>query len=122
MVVGDNDGYVTLLTTEGKITREFKAAKAGAKINHCEFSKSAPWLLVTSTGDKCVKLWDIRKIDKKAEPLEVLQQSKPINSACFSLTDGARLLTTDQYDQITVYRYFQFVKKSFSFDDAFNFF
>lgn len=104
MVVGDNDGYATLLTTEGKIIREFKAAKTGSKINSCEFSKAAPWLLVTSTGDKSVKLWDIRKLDNEVKPLQELKQERSINSAYFSLTDGARLLTTDQYDKITVYK------------------
>lgn len=104
MVAGDNNGYLTLMTSDKEIIHKVKACKSNTKITNCEFSKTAPWLLVTSTGQRTVKLWDIRKLDEEHKPLQELEQKRAINAAYFSLTDGARLLTTDQYDRITVYR------------------
>lgn len=121
MVAGDNKGILTFLTTEGELLWEMKAGKT--KITHAEFSKREPWLLCTSTGEMIktadgsrtagvVKLWDIRNMSKdkanEAVPLHVIQENRALNSAYFSLTDGNRLLTTNQGDSIKVYRYLNF--------------
>lgn len=116
MVAGDNKGILTFLTTEGEPLWEIKGGKT--KITHAEFSKREPWLLCTSTGeldktfsDKTmgvVKLWDIRNMSKdkanEVKPLHVIREERALNAAYFSLTDGNRLLTTDQGESIKVYR------------------
>lgn len=108
MVVGDNKGELTILTLEGEVTDRIKLHKASSRISHAEFSKREPWLLCTTSTDYTVKLWDIRQLRKEktglAVPLRTIEHQKGLNAAYFSLTDGCRLLTTDQFDKICVYR------------------
>lgn len=112
MVAGDTRGNLTVLTLEGQTIGTYQLHKKGTKISHAEFSKRQPWLLCTSSTDGSIKFWDIRNInsnDSKCEPLQVIKQPRPINAAYFSLTDGCRLMTTDQSDEIRIYRYDSFL-------------
>ncbi|KAK6629084.1 hypothetical protein RUM43_002901 [Polyplax serrata] len=108
MVVGDTKGGLTILTLDGHVVDTVQLHKKGFKISHAEFSKRETWLLSTSSTDGTLKLWDIRhlKPDKngKIRSLHVINHEKPLNAAYFSLTDGCRLLTTDQKDKIMIYR------------------
>ncbi|XP_077868747.1 DNA damage-binding protein 2-like [Saccoglossus kowalevskii] len=100
VTVGDSVGNALLLSREGKVLWNHKLHKQ--KITHCEFNPQCDWLLVTSSVDKTVKLWDVRMIKGKDSVVHVLNHEKPVNSAYFS-PDNNRLLTTDQYSEIRVY-------------------
>ncbi|KAK3603471.1 hypothetical protein CHS0354_030311 [Potamilus streckersoni] len=54
--------------------------------------------------DRTVQLWDVRMLKDRSSSLAVLKHEKPVNSAYFSSTDGCRLLTTDQNQQLRIYR------------------
>ncbi|MGH0183862.1 UNVERIFIED_CONTAM: hypothetical protein FKN15_013151 [Acipenser sinensis] len=73
------------------------------KVTHVEFNPRCDWLLATASVDQTVKIWDMRHIKDKNSFLHKLPHNKPVNSAHFNPTDGSKLLTTDQYDEIRVY-------------------
>jgi DNA damage-binding protein 2 len=58
--------------------------------------------MVTSSLDKTVKLWDVRKL-QEGKPIVVQTHKKPVNSAYFSPSHGNRILTTDQHSEINVF-------------------
>ncbi|XP_053112391.1 DNA damage-binding protein 2 isoform X2 [Hemicordylus capensis] len=101
VVTSDNVGNVVLLSTEGEKIWNMKLHKK--KVNHVEFNSRCDWLLATASLDQTVKIWDLRNIKDKSSYLHVLPHDKPVNSSYFSPTDGAKLLTTDQYNEIRVY-------------------
>ncbi|KAM8807174.1 DNA damage-binding protein 2 [Eudromia elegans] len=101
VVTGDNVGKVVLLSTSGEEIWKLKLHKK--KVTHVEFNSRCEWLLATASVDQTVKIWDLRNIKDKTSFLHVLPHDKPINSAYFSPTDGAKLLTTDQRSEIRVY-------------------
>ncbi|XP_045613384.1 DNA damage-binding protein 2 isoform X1 [Procambarus clarkii] len=101
MIVGDNKGYVNLLTIDGEKLWEERLHKQ--KVTHIEFCPSMPWCLVTTSVDHTLKVWDVRNMKSRTSCLVTHTHEKPINSAHFSRTDGGRLVTTDQLDEIRVY-------------------
>ncbi|XP_061466925.1 DNA damage-binding protein 2 isoform X2 [Rhineura floridana] len=101
VVTGDNVGNVVLLSTEGEKIWNLKLHKK--KVTHVEFNSRCDWLLATASVDQTVKIWDMRNIKDKSSCLHVLPHDKPVNAAYFSPTDGAKLLSTDQYNEIRVY-------------------
>ncbi|MFT7806921.1 DNA damage-binding protein 2 isoform X1 [Arapaima gigas] len=101
VVTGDNVGRVLLLDINGQELWNQKLHKA--KVSHVEFNPCCDWLLATASVDHTVKLWDLRNIKDKGSFLHEMPHDKAVNSAYFSPTDGSKLLTTDQYDQIRVY-------------------
>lgn len=117
LMVGDNNGNVTLMTKEGE--EVWKARLHKNKVTNIQFSPREPWLVITTSVDNTVKVWDIRMLsnsgssdvkspkggdDRKNRWLQSLDHDKPVNSAYFSPLDGTRLLTTDQHSQLRVYR------------------
>ncbi|XP_014249313.1 DNA damage-binding protein 2-like [Cimex lectularius] len=109
IVVGDVNGILTVLNKDMKQVDSYKIHKR--KLINAEFSNARNWLLVTSSLDHTVKVWDIRNMKKPTVSnkctenyLQVLQHNKAVNSAYFSKTDGNRLLTTDQHNELRVYR------------------
>ena len=54
----NNSGHVDLLALDG--TRVWTQRLHKAKCNHVQFSEREPWMMVTSSGDKTAKVWDIR--------------------------------------------------------------
>ncbi|KAL8601688.1 hypothetical protein ACOMHN_033864 [Nucella lapillus] len=102
VVTGDNVGKTTLLSSDGKKVWTHRLHKQ--KVSHAEFSPREDWLLCTASTDAVVKVWDLRQIKGPGSALCTLRHDKPINSAYFSRTDGCRLLTTDQFNQVRVYR------------------
>lgn len=98
---GDSYGTLVLLSNEGK--KIFSSRVHKNKVTHVEFCPAGEYLVCTASVDRTVKLWDLRNIKDKSSALCELQHDRGINSACFSKTDGCRLLITDQHDQIRVY-------------------
>ncbi|XP_023695589.1 DNA damage-binding protein 2 [Paramormyrops kingsleyae] len=101
VATGDNVGRILLLDINGQELWNQKLHKA--KVTHVEFSPCCDWLLATASVDHTVKLWDLRNIKDKSSFLYNMPHNKAVNSACFNPSDGSKLLTTDQYDQIRVY-------------------
>ncbi|RXM28872.1 DNA damage-binding protein 2, partial [Acipenser ruthenus] len=101
VVAGDNVGNTVLLSADGKEIWNLRLHKK--KVTHVEFNPRCDWLLATASVDQTVKIWDMRHIKDKNSFLHELPHNKPINSAYFNPTDGSKLLTTDQYDEIRVY-------------------
>ena len=102
MVTGNNTGIVSLLSLDGEKVWDLRLHKT--KCNFVQFSTRQPWMMATSSVDRMVKIWDIRKISSKDSALAVLPHDKPVNSAHFSLVSGDKLLTTDQHSQLRVYQ------------------
>ncbi|XP_078540596.1 DNA damage-binding protein 2 [Lissotriton helveticus] len=101
LVTGDNVGNVLLLSTDGSKIWDIKLHKK--KVTHVEFNPRCDWLLATASVDQTVKIWDLRNMKDKKSFLYDLPHEKPVNSAYFSPVDGAKLLTTDQHNEIRVY-------------------
>jgi len=102
IVAGRSNGDVTLLTLEGEEMWTKRLHKS--KCNFVQFNHREPWLMVTSSTDSEVKIWDIRSIRDKSSALAELVHEKAVNSAYFSTSRGDKLLTTDQHSQIRVYQ------------------
>ncbi|XP_044291676.1 DNA damage-binding protein 2 [Varanus komodoensis] len=101
VVTGDNVGNVIMLGMDGKKIWNWKLHKK--KVTHVEFNPHCDWLMVTASVDQMVKIWDLRNIKDKSKCLHVLPHDKAVNAAYFSPIDGAKLLTTDQHNEIRVY-------------------
>ncbi|KAH9487837.1 DNA damage-binding protein 2 [Bulinus truncatus] len=101
IAAGSNVGHTHLLSRMGETIWEKRLHNQ--KVSHLEFSPCESHLLCSASLDHTVRIWDLRMIDEK-KPLACLHHEKGINSAYFSLTDGTRLLTTDQGDNMHIYR------------------
>ncbi|XP_006865192.1 PREDICTED: DNA damage-binding protein 2 [Chrysochloris asiatica] len=100
LVTGDNAGKVILLNMDGKELWNLRLHKK--KVAHVALNPCCDWLLATASVDQTVKIWDLRQVRGKSSFLSSLTHRHPVNAACFS-SDGARLLTTDQNNEIRVY-------------------
>ncbi|KAM4899177.1 LOW QUALITY PROTEIN: DNA damage-binding protein 2 [Sylvia borin] len=101
VVTGDNVGNVVLLSTSGEEIWKLKLHKK--KVTHVEFNSRCEWMFATASVDQTVKIWDLRNIKNKTNFLHLLPHKKPVNAAYFSPTHGAKLLSTDQHNEIRVY-------------------
>ncbi|GFR73060.1 DNA damage-binding protein 2 [Elysia marginata] len=102
---GRNNGMTVMCTTSGQPIWQLRLHSK--KVTHVELSPREPHVFCTASLDHSVRIWDLRmlrEVKGKPLPLDELGHEKGVNSAYFSLTDGTRLLTTDQHDQIRVYR------------------
>ncbi|XP_069125992.1 LOW QUALITY PROTEIN: DNA damage-binding protein 2-like [Argopecten irradians] len=102
VVAGDNIGNVQMLSDQGEKVFDFRLHKN--KVTNIELSPREDWLLCTSSTDQTVMFWDIRMMRDRKSVLQLLKHDRPVNSAYFSRTDGCRLLTTDQQNQVRVYQ------------------
>ncbi|XP_012892781.1 PREDICTED: DNA damage-binding protein 2-like, partial [Dipodomys ordii] len=100
VVTGDNMGNVILLNIDGKELWNLRMHKK--KVTHVALNPCCDWLLATASVDQTVKIWDLRQVKGKNSFLYSLLHKHPINSAYFS-SDGSRLLTTDQKNEVRVY-------------------
>lgn len=102
--VGDTEGSVHLLPDstrggEGKC-HIMKCHKK--KISHINFHPKDENLMVTcDSGERCVKVWDIR-ITRPFKFVAELLHDRPPNS-CYFNADGSMALTTDQLNDLRVY-------------------
>ncbi|XP_072291765.1 DNA damage-binding protein 2-like [Eucyclogobius newberryi] len=101
LATGDNVGNLYLLSMDGQ--KIYGDKLHNAKVTHAEFNPRCDWLLVTSSVDHSVKLWDLRNLKDKKSFLYDLRHEKAVNAAYFNPMDCSKLLTTDQYDQIRIY-------------------
>ncbi|XP_023721030.1 DNA damage-binding protein 2-like [Cryptotermes secundus] len=102
LVAGDNCGFLTVLSLDGRKMWEGRLHKN--KITHAEYHPRETWLLTTASIDRTVKMWDMRFLKGRDSVLTVLNHDQAVNSAYFSLTDSSHLLTTDQHSQLRIYR------------------
>ncbi|RUS80063.1 hypothetical protein EGW08_012180 [Elysia chlorotica] len=105
VVAGRNNGLTFMCSKSGEPIWQLRLHSA--KVTHAELSPREPHILCTASLDHSVRVWDlrmIREVKGKPRPVEELLHKKGVNSAYFSQTDGLRLLTTDQHDEIRVYR------------------
>ncbi|EHB11126.1 DNA damage-binding protein 2 [Heterocephalus glaber] len=102
LVTGDNMGHVILKRQGGSSLQLWNLRMHKKKATHVALNPCCEWLLATASVDQTVKLWDLRQVKGKDSFLHLLPHSHPVNAACFS-PDGARLLTTDQQNEIRVY-------------------
>ncbi|XP_063594674.1 DNA damage-binding protein 2-like isoform X2 [Penaeus indicus] len=101
IIVGDNKGYVNLLTQDGE--KLWTNRLHQQKVTHIEFCPRMQWCFVTASVDRSLKVWDIRNLKSRSSCLYSHMHERPVNSAHFSRTDGGRLLTTDQHSEMRVY-------------------
>lgn len=102
VITGDNKGFVTLMTKDGEVV--WRSRLHPKKVTNLQFSPREPYLLISTSVDNSVKVWDIRNIKDRKSALASLEHDKPVNSAYFNPVNGTRLLTTDQHSQLRVYR------------------
>ncbi|XP_076451289.1 DNA damage-binding protein 2-like [Babylonia areolata] len=102
MVMGDENGIASLLSLDGK--ELWTHSLHNGKMTHVEFFPGNDWWFCTASVDGTVKVWDLRKVTGEWDALHVLKHDSAVNVAHFSRTDGCRLLTSDQFNQIRVYR------------------
>eukprot|EP00731_Ephydatia_muelleri_P028302 Em0019g1175a len=106
MFVGGNTGDALVLDAEGVVQRTYKRLHKD-KIQHAEFCPTCEWLLVTSSNDRTVALWDVRAMGDggptRPTPLATMVHDAPINSAHFDPLHGSRILTTAQNSELRVY-------------------
>ena len=104
--VGGSAGDALVLDAEGTVQRSYKRLHK-EKIHHAEFCPTCEWLLVTSSNDRTVALWDVRTMggggSTRPHPLATMAHDAPINSAHFDPLYGSRILTTAQNSELRVY-------------------
>jgi WD40 repeat protein len=103
-----NDGSLATVDarvrTRDAIVAEFRAHEK--KISHVEVNPHDTNLVVTSSNDGMVKVWDARKLGVgkgKSKPLAALVHSKGVTSASWSRGTGRKLLTTCNDDRVRVF-------------------
>lgn len=103
MFVGGNSGSAVMLDLGGAVQRQYNRLHKD-KIHHAEFCPTCEWLLVTSSNDRTVALWDVRMFgETKPNPLATMVHDAPISSANFDPLHGSRILTTAQNSELRVY-------------------
>lgn len=106
LMVGDNRGSAVLMDMNThSVIQKFKHLHKG-KIKYMEFCPARDWMLVTTSVDRTVKFWDIRKFCSdlvKPAPLFSAEHNGLVSSAYFDPIYGTRLLTTAQNGEIRVY-------------------
>lgn len=106
MFVGSNTGSALVLDATGVVQHTYNRLHKD-KIHHAEFCPTCEWLLVTSSNDRTVALWDVRTLgggaDSRPHPLATMAHDAPISAARFDPLHGSRILTTAQNSELRVY-------------------
>ncbi|KAK7072661.1 DNA damage-binding protein 2 [Halocaridina rubra] len=100
LMVGDNKGQATILSTDGSVLWGAKLHKQ--KITHLECCPSNSHYIISASVDRTTKVWDVRSLKSQKSCLYTLEHEAPVNSAYFSST-GNCVLTTDQKMELRVY-------------------
>jgi DNA damage-binding protein 2 len=107
--VGGNTGKALVLNKEGKTLFTYPHFHKD-KVHHAEFSPIQDHVLVTSSNDKTVALWDMRMLSESPQPNKIvtIKQEAPITSVYFDPLYGSSLLTTSQNNEIRVYHSYNY--------------
>ena len=85
LYMGDYEGALTILDPRESKTQP-PVELHDKKINSLQFHPTRPHLLVSSSTDASVRLWDTRKLSGKggSKPSSELQHGKAVHGAYFS--------------------------------------
>lgn len=103
--LGDNSGTVEavdLRAPQGKPAQEVPICSR--KINTLSLEPLEGRVLAVAGGDGSLTLWDIRKLDAKAEAVAAVKHSKTCLSAYFAPDGSQRVLSTSRDDTLRVWR------------------
>ncbi|KAK8783600.1 hypothetical protein V5799_010034, partial [Amblyomma americanum] len=101
---GDNMGSAYAFSTTGELLWPQPSRLHKGKIKYLEFVGQGSDLLVTASVDHTVRIWDVRKLSGPKDFLIELPHTQGVNSAYVSPSDRSSLLTTDQKNELRVYR------------------
>lgn len=101
---GDNMGSAYAFSTTGEPLWPQPSRLHKGKIKYLEFVGQGSDLLVTASVDHTVRIWDVRKLSGPKDFLIELPHTQGVNSAYVSPSDRSSLLTTDQKNELRVYR------------------
>ncbi|RWS23586.1 damage-specific DNA binding protein 2-like protein [Leptotrombidium deliense] len=107
LMAGDNCGYIHLLSTgRDNVTKVANVSQSvhNGHILHCEFNPVQPHIIVTSSVDRLVKIWDLRMISRNPKPVFKHEFKFPLNAATFNPSNGATLVVADNREQIAIFR------------------
>lgn len=103
--VGDNDGGLTIVDMRTGTAAAGPAFSAHyERVNCTSLAPDGQALLATSSSDRTVAVWDLRKgLSRGVKPLHQLQHGKSCHGAYWAPQGPARVLTTSYDDTINVF-------------------
>uniref|UniRef100_A0A6M2D262 DNA damage-binding protein 2 n=1 Tax=Rhipicephalus microplus TaxID=6941 RepID=A0A6M2D262_RHIMP len=104
LLAGDNMGCVYAFNTTGELMWPEPVRFHKGKVKYMEFVGQGSDLLITASVDHTVRIWDVRKLGGVKDFLIELPHTQGENSAFVSPSDRTSLLTTDQKNELRVYR------------------
>lgn len=103
--VGEGEGYLKMLDTrEKKATSSVKVHDK--RLNTIDVNSQAAWLMVTSSSDATVSVWDARKLKHAGSSIAKIEHHRAVHSAYFSPT-GSSIATCSYDNTVAVLRGFQ---------------
>ncbi|KAL1428578.1 hypothetical protein MTO96_002940 [Rhipicephalus appendiculatus] len=104
LLAADNMGCVYAFNTTGELMWPQPVRFHKGKVKYMEFVGKGSDLLITASVDHTVRFWDVRKLGGMKDFLIELPHAQGVNSAFVSPSDRSSLLTTDQKNELRVYR------------------
>ncbi|KAI5080996.1 hypothetical protein GOP47_0004179 [Adiantum capillus-veneris] len=93
--VGEGLGFLKMLDTREKVPVSCGQIHQ-RRINTIDMSMQSPWLMVSSSTDTNVCVWDVRKMKRNQDMLGQIQHQKAVHSAQFSPSGNS--IATCSYD------------------------
>lgn len=104
VLAGDNMGSIYAFNTSGELMWPQPIRLHKGKVKYLEFVGQGSDLLISASVDHTVRFWDVRKLGGPKDFLIALPHEQGVNSAFVSPSDRSSLLTTDQKNELRVYR------------------